>query len=234
MIEKTLLPPKFAAVEYLALWDWNGDPDSPNVKSLVEWIQKLALSLLRNDTPGGESSAPHRSTPPLPDPIPRQSGVSKAGRLFICYRREDTPGEAGRLHDFLTGTFGADAVIMDVDSVPLGIDFVDHISEQIGQCKAVVVMIGRQWLTMKDKRRRRRLDDPEDLVRLEIAAALQLKVPVIPVLVQNAHMPDREDLPEGIRLLARRNGVSLRHDQWHEGVERLVKDLKAVIGRTTE
>jgi hypothetical protein len=120
---------------------------------------------------------------------------------------------------------------MDIDSVPFGIDFVDYVSAQISQCKAVVVMIGKQWLKIKDKSRRRRLDDPDDLVRAESAAALRQKIPVIPVLVQNATMPSATDLPEDIRLLARRNAIALHHDQWREGVELLLKELNPVMGR---
>lgn len=150
-------------------------------------------------------------------------------RIFLCYRREDSQGEAGRLYDRLTDSFGPDRVFMDIDSVPLGIDFVDHVKEQITRCRAVIVMIGRQWLTVPDKRGARRLDDPEDLVRIEVATALQQKVPVIPVLVQNASMPDREELPAELRLLTRRNGIALRHDQWREGVARLLKELDALM-----
>jgi len=111
----------------------------------------------------------------------------------LCYRREDTQDAAGRLHDRLVDAFGAERVFMDIDSVPLGIDFVEHVAEQIGRCKAVIVMIGKQWRTIKDKKRRRRLDNDDDLVRAEIRAALQQKIPVIPVTVQNAAMPQAED-----------------------------------------
>jgi hypothetical protein len=253
-IEKGKLPPgdlRSAASLSVDLRGWQGDPRAGNFPLLVRVIpgmREQALRMRRDATTASVSSAPGPSTPsPIltairnsqtgrpatPPPSfasPPPSTVSQAGTLFICYRRDDTQGEAGRLHDLLTATFGDDSVIMDVESVPLGIDYVDHISQQIGHCAAVVVMIGRQWLTITDKRGCRRLDDREDLVRMEIAAALKQKVPVIPVLVQNAAMPDREDLPDDIRLLARRNGIALRHDQWREGVDRLLKDLKSVIG----
>jgi hypothetical protein len=120
-------------------------------------------------------------------------------------------------------------VFMDIDSVPLGIDFVEHVTEQIGRCSAVVVMIGRQWLTVTDKRGRRRLDLEEDLVRVEIASALQRRIPVIPVLVQDADMPSADDLPESIRLLARRNGITLTGAAWRAGVDRLIKELDRVM-----
>ena len=93
-------------------------------------------------------------------------------------------------------------------------------------------MIGRQWLTIRDKNRRRRLNNEDDLVRAEIAAPLRQKIPVIPVLVQNASMPTSDELPEDIRLLARRNGIQLRPEHWREGVGRLLMELDPVMGRT--
>jgi hypothetical protein len=125
--------------------------------------------------------------------------------------------------------YGADHVFMDIDSVPLGIDFVDHVSEQIARCSVVIVMVGKDWLRIKDKHRRRRLDDETDLVRSEIRAALQQKIPVIPVIVRNAEMPSADELPEDIRLLARRNGIHLRPEQWRDGVDRLLKALDRVM-----
>jgi hypothetical protein len=127
--------------------------------------------------------------------------------------------------------YGPERVFMDIDSVPLGIDFVEHVTEQIGKCSAVIVMIGKQWHTIKDKKRRRRLDSPDDLVRSEIRAALQQKIPVIPVTVQNAAMPQAEDLPDDIRLLARRNGIQLDATRWRTDVERLIRELDRVIKR---
>jgi hypothetical protein len=118
---------------------------------------------------------------------------------------------------------------MDIDNVPLGIDFVEHVTEQIGKCSVVIVMIGKQWHTIKDKKRRRRLDNADDLVRAEIRAALQQKIPVIPVTVQNAAMPQAEDLPDDIRLLVRRNGIQLDATRWRTDVERLIKELDRVM-----
>ena len=149
--------------------------------------------------------------------------------LFLCYRREDSQDAAGRLHDTFVQSYGADRVFMDIDSVPLGVDFVEHVSRQIAGCAAVIVMIGKQWLKIKDKSRRRRLDNDDDLVRAEIAAALQQKIPVIPVLVQAAQMPTTQDLPDNIRPLARRNGIELSPTRWKTDVERLIKELDRVM-----
>jgi hypothetical protein len=132
----------------------------------------------------------------------------------------------------LVSAFGGDAVFMDIDSIPLGADFVDHVNEQIACCAATIVMIGPGWLTTVDKRGRRRLDNPEDTVRAEVAAALKQKIPVIPVLIQNAAMPLAEELPDEIKALARRNGIELSHSRWTTDVDRLIDQLHRVVRRT--
>jgi hypothetical protein len=86
-------------------------------------------------------------------------------------------------------------------------------------------MIGRQWLTLTDKRGRRQLEVADDVVRLEIATALACKIPVIPVLVQNAVMPYTTELPDSIKPLARRNGIDLTGPIWRVGIKRLIKEL---------
>jgi hypothetical protein len=112
------------------------------------------------------------------------------------------------------------------------VDFVDHVAEHISRCGAVIVVIGKRWLTIKDKQRRRRLNDVDDLVRAEIRAALQQGIPVIPVMVQNASMPDAKDLPDDLRLLVRRTGIQLRAEHWKDGVDRLVRELKTAMGQS--
>jgi pyruvate/2-oxoglutarate dehydrogenase complex dihydrolipoamide acyltransferase (E2) component len=168
----------------------------------------------------------------LREPASAAAAVPSRRELFICYRREDSEHAAGRLYERLIGAFGDDAVFMDIDSIPLGADFVDHVNEQIACCVATIVMIGPGWLDALDKRGRRRLDNPEDTVRAEIAAALKQKIPVIPVLVQNAAMPLAEELPDDIKVLARRNGIELSHGRWKTDVDRLIDQLHTVVRRT--
>ena len=175
-----------------------------------------------------ESAGPARATG-LADPA-TVSPIAPENRLiFLCYRRDDTQDAAGRLHDRLADAYGAESIFMDIDSVPLGLDFVDHVAEQIGRCSAVIVMIGRQWLTVQDKRGRRRLESENDLVRTEVAAALQQKIPVIPILVQDAEMPGSDELPEVIRSLARRNGIEISATRWKTDVDRLIRELDRVM-----
>jgi len=90
---------------------------------------------------------------------------------------------------------------MDVDTIRPGLDFVDVVQEAVGSCDALIAVIGREWLGASDGSGRRRLENPEDLVRLEIATALQRDIRVIPVLVQGAQMPAITDLPEGLKVL---------------------------------
>src|ERR1700752_1555576 len=115
----------------------------------------------------------------------------QASGIFINYRREDTAGHAGRLHDVLNKRFHG-AVFMDVDKIEAGQDFVDVIDEAVGKCRVLIVMIGRQWLSVANLDGRR-LDNPDDFVRREIAAALIRDVTVVPVLVEGAGMPPQQD-----------------------------------------
>ena len=153
----------------------------------------------------------------------------KVSAIFLCYRREDSPSDTGRLHDRLTAVYGKDAVFMDIDSVPFGVDFVDHINEQLTACAVMLVVIGRSWATATDGKGRRRLDQPDDLVRTEVAEALRRKIPVVPVLVQNAAMPASEELPVDIRLLTRRNAIELSHRRWNTDVQELVSAIDRFI-----
>src|SRR5207247_2365741 len=105
------------------------------------------------------------------------------------YRREDASGHAGRLYDVLAAAFGADQVFIDVDTIEPGVDFVERIETSVASVDALVAVIGRDWLTAADAEGRRRLDNPEDFVRLEIASALSRNIRVIPVLVEGARMP---------------------------------------------
>jgi hypothetical protein len=154
---------------------------------------------------------------------------TRSGPVFICYRRDDTSENAGRLYDNLVHAFGKEAVFFDIDSIPLGVDFIQYINTQISGCSAVIVMIGRNWLKAKDHAGRRRLDDPNDHVRIEIETALAQNIPVIPVLVQGASMPREHALPSEIRSLVRRNGIDLSDTRWKGGVERLVKELEILL-----
>jgi hypothetical protein len=149
--------------------------------------------------------------------------------IFISYRREDSIAYAGRLYDRLSAQFGEEQVFMDVDTIEPGSDFVEVITQKVGSCEALVAVIGREWLNARDEEGRRRLDNPKDLVRLEIAAALERNVRVIPVLVGGAHIPRSQDLPEALAALLRRHAMEITDVAFNQGVTRLVQSLGKVF-----
>src|SRR5689334_13323838 len=148
--------------------------------------------------------------------------------LFVSYRREDSAGSTGRLAEALRMHFGSDRVFMDVDTIGLGEDFQAAIEKRLETCDVLIAVVGRNWLTAADGRGLRRLDNPEDWVRIEIEAALNRDVPVVPVLVDRAETLDAGALPEGLRALARRNAIELRHEAWGRDVDKLVAGLKEI------
>jgi TIR domain len=147
------------------------------------------------------------------------------GGVFISYRREDSGGYAGRIYDRLTSRLGRENVFFDVDAIPPGRDFVDVLSDRVGKCDALLAVIGKSWVSSADGQNRRRLDDPNDFVRIEIEAALQRNVPVIPVLVDGAPMPQPADLPESLKKLTRRQAIEISLTRFDSDAERLTDAL---------
>src|SRR5271166_6999964 len=118
---------------------------------------------------------------------PSERGVMS--KIFLSYRREDSAGVAGRIYDRLRVPFGPDSVFFDVDSVPVGVDFQEHIESVLSQCDVFLAVIGPHWAGESDTDRR--IDNPEDWVRIEIETALRQHLPVIPILIDHTRMPSR-------------------------------------------
>ncbi|MFN2504047.1 MAG: TIR domain-containing protein [Acidimicrobiales bacterium] len=173
--------------------------------------------------------------PAEPDRPPPPKGRKKdptGSGVFISYRREDASGFAGRLHHSLSAHFGAARVFRDVDTIKPGQHFPDLITSSLQACGAFVVIIGREWLV--DTSGRRRLDDPEDWVRVELEAALRRDdVIVVPVLVEKAPMPAAADLPESLAPLATRHALEVSDSRWDYDVKRLTDTLEEVVGPAT-
>ena len=147
--------------------------------------------------------------------------------IFISYRRDDSAGYAGRLYDRLSDHFGPDQVFMDVDTIKPGQNFVDAVRQAVGGCDGLVAIIGREWLTISDAEGVRRLDDPQDIVSLEIATALERGIRVIPVLVQGAPMPATTDFPESLKELAYRNAQEIGDRSFNSDAQSLIEALEA-------
>jgi hypothetical protein len=151
-------------------------------------------------------------------------------RIFISYRRQDSSGSAGRLYDRLAQDIPAENLFIDVDAIAPGVDFVEEIARRVQACDVLLAVIGRGWHNAADKDGRRRIDDPADFVRIEIASALRGDIRVIPVLVDGAAMPLAEHLPEDLQALVRRNAVELSHHRFAADVGRLVRALGRAPG----
>ena len=150
--------------------------------------------------------------------------------IFISYRREDTSGYAGRLYDQVSSHFGRDHVFMDVADLEPGSDFVDTIEKKVSTCDALIALIGKNWLTIKDEQNKVRIRKPGDFVNIEIAAALKRSVEVIPVLVGGAKMPLQGELPESLELLSRRQALELSDVHFTRDVGDLIEALKRPAG----
>src|SRR5688572_2216258 len=173
---------------------------------------------------GARPARPGRYNRTPPPPRGRMPGT------FISYRREDAAGYAGRLRESLERRLGAARVFRDVDTLRPGQDFVQAIESRLSDCAVMLAVIGREWATARDLAGNRRLDEPFDFVRLEIAAALaKPNVLVVPVLVEGAAMPAPAELPENIRSLSRRHAVSVRDETWDNDVDRLVNVIESAI-----
>ena len=154
--------------------------------------------------------------------------LRRQSNIFLNYRREDSSGHSGRLFDALSGHF-AGRLFMDVDTLEPGVDFVEAIEQAVGSCEVLIVVIGREWLTVQDAAGQRRLDDPADFVRLEVETALERKIRVIPVLVQGAPMPRAEELPPSLARLSRRNAIEISDARWAYDVDRLARTIQKIL-----
>jgi hypothetical protein len=146
-------------------------------------------------------------------------------RIFISYRREDSAGDAGRLADHLRQRFGSAQVFLDIETIDPGTDFVQALHAALGETAVVLVVIGPRWTTLQGASGVRRLDDPDDFVRLEVETALRRNVPVVPVLVQGATLPRKEELPPPLAPLTTRQVATLDHAEFHDDAQRLCDRL---------
>ena len=156
------------------------------------------------------------------------------GQIFISYRRDDSSGVAGRIYDRLSSHLASNHIFMDVDKIDPGVDFIDAIEKSVASCDALIAVIGRRWLILADEEGRRRVDNPEDFVRIEIATALERGVRVIPVLVDGAIMPRSAELPDDLKALARRQALEIRHDRFDDDCGQLIGALEGARAEQQE
>lgn len=181
---------------------------------------------LKDRSLGAAPSGKPKSDPSQSQPKPRAKKKSDL-RIFLSYRRDDSRAFTGRICDRLTQHFGEEAVFRDVDSIPIGLDFRDKIRETIEQSEVLIAVIGPRWLTTTNAEGNPRLHNPDDYVRLEIESALSNGVPVLPVMVDEAEILSREQLPQTMEKLAYFNALQIpREPFFHAGVSKLIEDLE--------
>jgi hypothetical protein len=171
---------------------------------------------------------PTTATPEQSEPLTVASPVARRQKIFLSYRREDSADVAGRIYDRLVHKFGKEQIFKDVDSIPLGVDFRKHLAQMVGSCDILLAVIGNNWQTADRPDGQRRLDDPKDFVRIELESTLQRDIPVIPVLVRGADIPDESNLPTTLATLAYRNGIAVRADpDFHRDMDRLIEGVQS-------
>lgn len=152
-------------------------------------------------------------------------------RIFISYRRSETRGYVGWLSYCLEAEFGRNNVFRDVETIGIA-QWRTSIDDAIRLSDVVLCVMGDQWLTVEDKETgARRLEDPNDMVRFEIAMALRCMAQydrVVPVLLEDAQMPLPNELPEELKALPDQNAFRLRYEGWRSDVQDLVGELRTI------
>jgi hypothetical protein len=153
-------------------------------------------------------------------------------RIAISYRREDSAAITGRIFDRLTAQYGSDSVFRDIDNIPLGVDFREHINAMLAETDITLVIIGKRWLG--PGRGRRRINDSADPVRVEVETALRIGKPVIPVLVEGGGMPKADQLPDTLKNLIYRNGLDVDSGRdFDQHIERLIRNIDPILAQIT-
>ena len=148
--------------------------------------------------------------------------------VFLSYRRTDTAGYARSLYDRLNARF-PDQVFMDWSGIEGGANYVKSIQEAVSSCRVLVALIGDDWVRTAGPDGRRRLDDPVDLVRREIAGALSRDALVVPVLLGGAAMPDPADLPPDLVTLSQRQAIELSDARWDHDCDHLLEVIERAL-----
>ena len=151
--------------------------------------------------------------------------------IFISYRRDDSRDIAGRLVDRLRQDYSDEQLFLDIDAIPAGTNFETVLADRLKACDVLLAVIGPRWVKVKDASGKRRLDEPGDYVRREIASALQRNdVRVIPLLVSDATMPRAEDLPDDLKALIARQKYELRYERFNADANDLISQLAGLFG----
>jgi hypothetical protein len=149
-------------------------------------------------------------------------------KIFISYRRDDTENYVGRIYDRLCHDFGEDNVFLDTEKIIDGTHFPKRLTRAVTNCDVVLVVIGKEWVSLVNRAGERRIHAPEDWVRYEVQLGLNLEKQLIPILINDASFPTKKDLPESIQELADIDGRVIRTNKdFHADMDELIEDIKA-------
>jgi hypothetical protein len=206
---------------------------------LVTANDELSQSYAQNDLPKLKSAIITGDVPDLarksPFPVKgaakeETNSLGAQKKCFISYRRYDSADVVGRIYDRLVAAYGLGKIFKDVDNIPIGTDFRKVIDEAVSSCVVLLVVIGRDWLSVTNEQNMRRIDDPNDFVRIEIETGLKRDIPIVPLLVREAEMPREEEMPQSLKDLVYRHGVRVRSDpDFHRDMDRLIQSLNSLL-----
>lgn len=155
-----------------------------------------------------------------------------ARNIFICYRRDDSAGDAGRLFDRLNERFPG-RVFMDVAGIALATRWADAIEKSLRDCAVIIVLIGKRWLDAGPDGARR-IDNADDPIRREIVTSMRLGLAVVPLAVSGAAIPDRKLLPADLAPLVDWQAHRIDHDDFDHDAARLVRQLEQALGEAQQ
>jgi hypothetical protein len=152
-------------------------------------------------------------------------------KIFISYRRSDSQDISRSLYEVLRDQFGHNTIFIDIDSIAPGKNFVAEVEKTLARCRVVLAVISPHWLDIEDEQHRRRLENPDDFVRIEIETALRYAssghLRLIPLLIGQTPMPSAERLPEGMKQLVHCNALRIHQDSYYkDSIEKLIEAIQ--------
>jgi tetratricopeptide (TPR) repeat protein len=165
---------------------------------------------------------------------PSVQGEKMRAQIFISYRRGESQWATMILRERLRRVFDSEQIFMDLDSIEPGENFSKVIETTVAKCDVLIAVIGKNWLTCQDDRGNRRLNKPGDFVRMEIGAALDREIRVIPVLLDGASMPGADDLPENLKLLVLHNALTITETSFEDDCKRLINAIRPRVSASAE
>ncbi|MCH9806603.1 MAG: toll/interleukin-1 receptor domain-containing protein [Alphaproteobacteria bacterium] len=152
-------------------------------------------------------------------------------KIFLSYRHQDSKGETLAVMQHLLSNTTDLEVFLDVGGgIEVGSNFLRSIEEAVGKADLMICIIGSRWLELSNAAALDGRENQTDFVRVEIHAALVREIPIIPILLDNAEMPDRESLPPELSLLASKQAVRVRHDCFIADMGAVLSAIRRVIG----